>query len=173
MDHLKLRNVTTMCNITGMDKVTVECAECGDEMHGRADRKFCSSACRQKAHRSKRNVTRSRDVTAEPFLLSEGEPPYKYRDDFWAAIGQLPEMLTTLSMYREGTDLEFHDIAEPLVVPVTPPRRKAKDLAEQDELVYQKNMQEFLDGYDEMVQNLASMKATAELILKHNGWEQS
>ena len=31
--------------------VTHVCAECGVVMHGRADRKFCSSACRQRAYR--------------------------------------------------------------------------------------------------------------------------
>lgn len=39
-----------------MDNVTGKCAECGNEMHGRTDRKFCSAACRQKAYRN-RDVT--------------------------------------------------------------------------------------------------------------------
>jgi hypothetical protein len=30
-----------------------KCGKCGREMQGRSDRKFCSAACRQKAHRNR------------------------------------------------------------------------------------------------------------------------
>lgn len=33
--------------------VTYACAGCGAEIHGRADRKYCSPACRQKAYRNR------------------------------------------------------------------------------------------------------------------------
>lgn len=154
-----------------MENVTGKCEECGDEMQGRTDRKFCSSACRQKAYRSKRNVTTRRHVTAEPFLLSEGEPPYKFADQFWQSIREVPGSLGLLGMYREGADPQEFGLDEPEVVAVTPPRRKGKELAEQDIQRWKLSTLEFLEEHDEMVRNLASMKATAELIVKHNGWE--
>jgi hypothetical protein len=38
------------------------CAECGRQFEGRADGKYCSATCRQRAHRSR--VTDVTDVTA-------------------------------------------------------------------------------------------------------------
>lgn len=65
--------------VSVMGNVTNVCAECGAEMQGRADRKYCSAACRQKAHRGKTraagagNVHRPAVVSAAARQQDQGE----------------------------------------------------------------------------------------------------
>ncbi|MBE4716767.1 hypothetical protein DAD99_01010 [Pseudarthrobacter sp. AB1] len=142
-------------------------------MQGRADRKFCSAACRQKAYRNSRNETATHNVTAEPFPLSDDPVPYKGKDDFWLAMSALPGTLGGLGVFDADADLASFgfDAADPRpVISIYPARRKAAALAEQDTADAKRSLGEFLAQYDEMQDNLVRMKATAEQIAKHHGW---
>lgn len=162
----RLCNVTIRCNVTVMDNVTGKCSECGNDMYGRADRKFCSAACRQRSYRQKRNVTVSSNVTAEPFLLNYEPAFYKDGDDFWQMVHVLPDSLGTLSMHDAGADYEQYGFDEQPAIMAYPPRTKVR--AERDLETGLDGLRNFLDSYDEIAANLLRMRATAEAILKYH-----
>lgn len=51
----QIRSLTRIINLLkGEPAIAEECAGCGAALVGRTDRRFCSSACRQKAYRQRR-----------------------------------------------------------------------------------------------------------------------
>lgn len=161
LDITSMRNVTAIDNVTdkcyviAMSNVTHKCEECNEPMTGRVDRKYCSAACRQKAYRNSRNVTATSKVTAEPFELDTNNVFYRHNDEVREAISQLSE-IQYLSQQEDGEG--------PLKTMAYPPRAKAR--ADQDLKFNLMRLEEFLNGYDKIAENLARLRATAEAILK-------
>lgn len=150
------------------------CAVCGEPMTGRADRKFCSAACRQKSHREKAQRDTRRDVTAKPFIttdepqiLKRGEPQHQ----FWEDFHNVHETLMLSDPEFTEWDDEYLD-STPYPVPLDPPVRRADD-ENQRQFARQKaerDTADFLRDYDVMLDRLARMRATVEAIREHHGW---
>lgn len=161
LDITSIRNVTAIDNVTdkcyviAMCNVTYKCEECNEPMTGRIDRKFCSAACRQKSYRNSRNVTAINNVTAEPFELNTDNVFYRHSDAVRLAIHQLSE-IQYLSQQEDDEG--------PVTAMAYPPRVKAR--ADQDLKFGLMGLEEFLNGYDKIAENLARLRATAEAILK-------
>ena len=148
-------NVTDRCYVIAMSNVTHKCEECSEPMIGRIDRKYCSAACRQKAYRKSQGVATTNKVTAEPFELDTNNVFYRNSDPVRQAFYQLSE-IQYLSLQEDDEG--------PVMTMAYPPRTKAR--ADQDlkrDLMF---LDEFLDGYDKIAENLARLRATAEAILK-------
>lgn len=155
LDMTSIRNVTSIDNVTdkcyviAMSNVTHKCEECNEPMTGRVDRKYCSAACRQKAYRNSRNVTVTNNVTAEPFELNT-------KNAFYARPGFL------------WSDGNVYALAaandEETIVDVYPPRSRAT--ADKDLVDRLDKLRNDLGLYDQAIETIARMKATAEAILK-------
>lgn len=154
-DVTSIDNVTDKCYVIAMSNVTHKCEECNEPMTGRVDRKYCSAACRQKAYRNSRNVTATNNVTAEPFELDTSNVFYRNSDEVRLAISQLSE-IQYLSQQEDDEG--------PVMTMAYPPRVKAR--ADQDLKLDLMSLEEFLNGYDKIAENLARLRATAEAILK-------
>lgn len=121
-------------------------------MTGRADRKFCSSACRQKFHR---DSSRTRNVTAEPFEVADIPPARVGDDSFWSVMIRVHNELQMI-------DPEFFEDDDPQVVSVNPPRVRGAD--------WERVTAEFLQDYDTMIELMARARATVQVIRDRNGW---
>ena len=148
------------------------CSVCEKGMTGRADRKFCSAACRQKAYRQGHEREGGRNVTAESYEIESNPSPHKEKDPFWLALSQVPDILADLKTLDGEIDPEDYG-QEPGWKPkvsLYPPRRKNAALAELDMKFGKLDVTGFLSQYDEMIETMARVRATAEKIANHHGW---
>lgn len=156
-----------------MDYEIVKCELCGSTMQGRVDRKYCSAKCRQKAYRAKRGHRGVQSLAAEPFPLSEDSTPYRYSDGFWQAVSTVPDLVAGLAVYDADADLAEFGMEEEdgrPKVSIYPARRKAKELCQRDMDAAGIKVRAFLDEYDEVVSNLARMRATVQIIAEYHGY---
>ncbi|WP_455835392.1 hypothetical protein [Pseudarthrobacter siccitolerans] len=94
-------------------------------------------------------MTATNNVTAKPFKISSSNKPAGKNDEFWSQISILPVELGHINDDGEGGEIE--------VLPVPPKTSNGIQ-----------NMRDFLERYDDMVLNLARIRATTEEILKRS-----
>lgn len=68
------------------EKQVLTCAGCGSEMTGRADRRYCSPACRQRAHRQRQEVAPTLALP-QPSKRGPRRPHRQVLDAIVAALG--------------------------------------------------------------------------------------
>lgn len=92
---------------------------------------------------------------------------YRHADPAWTAFVVVPGYLQDVTICSPETDLTEYGLdgeGERPVTSVYPPRRKSKELRGGDLERGLMEIDSFLEAYDEMVLNLARLKATAEAI---------